>query len=335
MPGNNGSRRLAVGGYRRFRSVRSAAVRHARWNVWFRHLTAGFRPPPPGFSLLETVIAVGIFVIVVTTVVNLYLFYSQAQRISGQRQRLVSEAGLLLDQMAQEIRTLELVYAGDVNYNNTGPPEVVYQVDVAGPRGASEGGPYQSDMVERERELVLQDNRGNVDPRDDTVIAYVFNRRDDASVADLCANEDGTLVYPGTVGLFRFVRDGTGPVRCQRLFNPQGLEVSEVGFFLTQPVNPYPDAVDPATDVRPGFGAGLDADCGPPGSSSRFNGYVCTCRVAGDCFSNQCEAATGGRCAYGPNRQPAVTIALTVRDQASPNNPLTLQTTVTQRRYGR
>ncbi len=322
MPGNN--RKIANG----------------KWqmaNFWLPSAPARRNRCRSGFTLLETVTAIGIFVLVITTVVNLYLTYSGAQRASGQRQRIVAEAGALLDQLSQEIRTLELAYWGTLNYNNAGAAEILYQVDVAGPVGATESSPYTTDIVDRERELVLYDAKGNTDPNDDTVIAYVFNRRNDATVVNLCADDAGALVYPaGTVGLFRLVRDGIGsPVRCQRLFGAPGLEVTDAGFFFTQPIQPYPDAVDPPTDARAGSGDGLDADCGPTGTTSRFNGYFCTCTLGSHCFSGGCDVTTGGRCTYGPNRQPAVTVSLTVRDLARPNQPVTLQTTVSQRRYKR
>jgi type II secretory pathway pseudopilin PulG len=295
-----------------------------------------FRIPNSGFTLLETVTAIGIFVLVITTVVNLYLVYSSAQRASGQRQRIVSEAGALLDQIAQEIRTLELAYWGTFNYDNTGAAEYLYQVDVAGSPGTSETNPYTADIVDRERELVLYDAKGNTNPNDDMVIAYAFNQQNTGAAVDLCAGEAGQLLYPaGTIGLFRLVRDGNGAVACQRLFGGPGLDVTDAGFFFTQPVQPYPDAVDPPTDPRPGSGDGLDADCGPAGTASKFNGYYCTCAIGSHCFSGGCDLTTGGRCTFGPNRQPAVTVSLTVRDLARPNQPVTLQTTVTQRRWQR
>lgn len=302
----------------------------------FRLLMSDRRHPNLGYSLLEMVTALGMFVLVITTVVNVYLVYTSAQRTTAQRQRIVSEAGALLDQLAQEIRTQELAYWGTLNYNNAGTAEFLYQVDVTGAQGQTESSPYTSDIVAQERELVLADSKGNEDPNDDTVTAYVFNRRNDNTVVNLCANDSGGLVYPaGTVGLFRFVRDGVSPVRCQRLFGGSGLEVTDAGFFFTQPLQPYPDVIDPATDVRAGSGPGVDGDCGPAGTTSRFNGYFCTCTAGTHCFSGSCDTATGGRCSYGPNRQPAVTVSLTVRDLARPAQTVTLQTTVTQRLYKR
>ncbi|MDO8560390.1 MAG: hypothetical protein Q7S23_05190 [bacterium] len=287
--------------------------------------------PPQGFTLLETVAALGMFVIVVVTVVNAYLTYSRAQRLGSQRQKIITEANLLLDQMAREIRTLELAYWGTLDYSNDAAPETLYWVDV---NAAEAGNPYANTNIYRqEHELVLFNNGGDETNTNDTLVAYVFNRRDPITTVDLCANDAGTMLFPGTLGLYRFTRAGAAATVCERLFNIPGLNVVDAGFFLTQPFQPYPDDVDPATDIQ----AALDADCGP-GAGANFNGSVCTCTAANRttaCFSSTCTTTTGGQCAFGPNAQPAVTVFFTVQDANNPGTRLTFQSTVVQRLYKR
>lgn len=318
MRGNNGSQKSAV------RSQKLVISRLPR-GIAFRPPTSDRRPLPRGFTLLETVAALGLFLIVVMTVVNVYLTYSRAQRIGSQRQKIITAANLLLDQTAREIRLHELAYWGTFNYDNLGSPETLYRLDVA---AVEAGNPYaNTNIYRRERELVMYDNQGDETASNDTVIAYVYNRTDANAPVDLCAAESGTT------GLFRFTRVGTGATDCERLFNIPGLAVVDAGFFFSQPFQPYPDAIDPATDIQ-----AWDADCGP-GADAEFNDSLCNCRppkvAAAACFSGTCATTTGGQCTFGPNMQPAVTVFFTVQDVNNPATRLSFQTTVTQRLYKR
>ena len=286
---------------------------------------------PQGFTLLETVAALGMFVIVVLTVVNVYLTYARAQRLGSQRQKIITEANLLMDQMAREIRILELSYWGTFNYSNDATPETLYRVDV---NAAEAGNPYANTNIYRqEHELVLSNNGGDETNNNDTVVAYVFNRRDPSTVLDLCADDDGDPLFPGTLGLYRFTRAGAAATVCERLFNIPGLNVVDAGFFYTQPLQPYPDDVDPSTDIQ----TTRDADCGP-GTGANYNGSICTCTAANRttaCFSSTCSTTTGGQCGFGPNVQPAATFFLTVQDANNPGTRLTFQSTIVQRLYKR
>jgi len=279
-----------------------------------------------------------VFVIVMTTVANLYLIYSRAQRVTSQRQKIVSAASFLLDQIAREIRTNEIAYWGILDYSGNGAiqyaTERLYQLDVPlldaefdpGKCENVGGCTYFTDIYGRERELVLYNNNNTDSATDDSIIAYAFNRRDDGStVTNLC---------PGNVdvGLYRFFKPkDVMSVSCERLFNMAGIAVVDAGFFYTQTTNPYPDQYDPATDIDPA----RSADCGLYNSSDTFNGQFCTCSDNSECWSNSCDISTGGRCTYGTNLQPAVTFFFTVQDMNNTQIRMTFQTSAVQRLYKR
>lgn len=285
---------------------------------------------------METVVVIGVFIIVVTTVVNLYLTYSRTHRLSGQRQKITSAAAVLLDQISREVRTYEIAYYGILNFTNsfTGI-RGLYQVDAVD--GATtcgttcEGNPYKTDIYQQERELVLYDNGGDESTfANDKVIAYVYLPSNYAGT-DLCVDDTGPIP-----GFYRFYKEGNNDIYCQRLFDFPNVNVTNAGFVFTQNINPYPDAVD-----APTWTAGWDSDCGPTGGV--FNGSFCECTVAiqaGYCFSQVCDVATAGvggagHCTFGNNRHPAVTMYFTVQDANIPGSSLTFQTTVSQRLYKR
>lgn len=278
---------------------------------------------------METVTVIGVFIIVVTTVVNLYLIFSRSHRIAGQRQKIIAVANALLDQISYEVRTHELAYWGVFDYNSSlagNQPAAVYTVD----KVSAEGLNPNTNIFRDENELVLYDNGGDESVlTNDTIISYVFVP--DTYGGDLCADDTGTIG-----GFFRFIKSGTGTVTCQRLFDIPGLKVLEAGFFYTQTINPYPDAVDAPTFVQ-----AWDSDCGPVGGT--FNGAFCTCtsaNQANNCYSRSCDTTTSadsnfGHCRFGDNRHPAVTIYFKVQDSNNPGTTLTFQTTASQRLYKR
>lgn len=294
---------------------------------------------------MESVTALGVFAIVVVTAVNVFLVYSKTQRASARRQTMITAASALLDQIAYEVRTYEIAYWGTLNYDNAGPAETLYEVDIADGAATCEGTMndtacsqdplstvgvlYKTDIFEDERELVLYDNGGDETTPNGTVIAYVFW----PSGTDKCQDDSDP-----TPGFFRFYRGKNDTtLRCQRLFDVPGLTVTNASFVLTQPINPYPDSIDPATEIV----STRDADCGPGGGAS-FNGSFCGCTEANKtatCFSQKCDVATAGagngHCTFGPNRQPAVTVYFTVADANAPGSALTFQTTASQRLYKR
>lgn len=280
---------------------------------------------------METVVVIGVFIIVVTTVVNLYLTYSRTHRLSGQRQKITSAAAVLLDQIAREVRTYEIAYWGKLDYNRDSTLENLYQVDLVGAVGSCEGGcTYKTDIYRDERELVLYDNGGDESTTNDKIIAYVY--LPSGYPTDLCTDDGSTV----TQGFYRFYKEGANDIYCQRLFDVPNVTVTGAGFMFTQPFNPYPDSVD-----APTFLQGWDSDCGPTGGV--FNGSFCECTVttqAGYCFSQVCDDATAGaggagHCTFGNNRHPAVTVFFTVQDANIPGTGLTFQTTASQRLYKR
>ncbi|MDD5109689.1 MAG: type II secretion system protein [Patescibacteria group bacterium] len=300
-------------------------------------LGRGHRGHRRGFTLLETVVVVGLFAIVVITVVNIWLSSTRQERVSVQRQKITAEANILLDQISREIRTYELAFYGTLDYDGIAPAETLYTLD-----GSDAGKPATivSNIYQVENELVLYDNLGDNDPTNDTVIAYAFW----PSGTHKCADDSGD-----TPGFFRFyqsydtVNDQT-VITCERLFdfpsgtpNESSVQVIGAGFFFSSSTNPYPDIFDPTTDFRSGTGPNLDADCGSGTGAEFSNGTFCKCTAANQataCFTKQCNTTTGGRCEL-QNFQPMVTFYFTVQDANNPGTRMTFQTTATQRVYKR
>lgn len=149
----------------------------------------------PGFTLIETIVTVGVFIIVVVTVVDIFMIHSRAQNIALRKQKILNETNFLLDKIAQDVRLGELITAGSFNY---GAGAINYY-GLDGDAGISG----------REVELVLNDPDGNL-------IIYVF----DSTGSLACPKYPAPGLYKYTNGI------------CNQLLDLPAMAVTDAGFHL-------------------------------------------------------------------------------------------------------
>lgn len=277
----------------------------------------GNRLPRNGFTLAETLVTLGIFMMVVVAISNIYLLYNRAQRQTLTREKMVAEASILLDELARQVRTREIIYYGQFDYDgpgtNASANTQLYFKD-------GDGGPDlpTTFISGSEIELAL------LDPVGETLV-YLFNppsANPAVGTFNYCTNPGLPGVDPP--GLYLYSKSATGVLNCNRLFSIPNVTMDDLKFYITPSYNPYPDS---------------DADCGNGEDlMSSYNGSYCECRGACDCsFPVACPptiSCSDHRCHF-PDQQPRVTIALKIRDGRFPATPITLQTTVSSRIYKR
>ncbi len=149
-----------------------------------------------GFTLMETIVAVTVFLVVVTTVADMYLLYSRSQRVAGSRQKILNETSFILERLGQEARLGQIQASGSFDYNGTQTQVPIYSLD--GDLGISG----------QEIELALfYDNK---------LIIYVF----DATGNLACKNFTGK-------GFYRIDING-----CESLLDFSNMELIDAGFYI-------------------------------------------------------------------------------------------------------
>lgn len=266
-----------------------------------------------GFTLVETLVTLGIFVMVVVALSDIYLLFTRAQQQTLTSEKFVAEASVLLDEIARQVRTREVIFFGAFDYDADGPLAAnnpLYSSD-------ADGGPNPASFISGsptagEYELALEDAAGET-------LVYFFN----PPSADPLVGKFNYCSSPGLPdadlpGLYLYSRSAAGVLNCNRLFSIPNVEMQDVKFYIAPSYNPYPDSDD---DCKLGTGA-----------VTTYNGYYCQAAVPADCPSS--VTYSDGRCQF-PNQQPRVTIVLKIRDTRNPTDSITLQTTVSSRVYKR
>ncbi len=260
---------------------------------------------------METLVTLGIFVMVVVALSDIYMLFTRAQQQTLTGGKFVADASALLDEIARQVRTREIVFFGTFDYDGPGTePTANTQLYVKD----GDGGPSlpASFIVGSEIELALQDSAGGQ-------LVYLFNPAGATppnGQFNFCTNPG--LPNPNPNGLYAYSGTGGAATNCSLLFDLPNVEVEGVKFYVAPAYNPYPDSEE---DCK--LGTSLD---------TTFNGYYCQAAGSGDCPSTTPFA--DGRCRV-PNQQPRVTIVLKIRDTRNPTESITLQTTVSSRVYKR
>lgn len=70
-----------------------------------------------GFSLIEMLIVLGLFVVLGLLITNVFLLSLKAQQHASSRQQAVSSLRFVMETIAQEIRTSEIDYSSPINNN--------------------------------------------------------------------------------------------------------------------------------------------------------------------------------------------------------------------------
>lgn len=232
------------------------------------------------FTLIESLVAVSLFVLVVTAALGLFITYSKAQKETGIRQKVINQLSVEMEKIAKDIRLNKLVFNGlGVAYYKTG--------DLYGSGGVISGKEIDLGFTSNLRYFFIPANTSQ-----DSISCY------------------GKINNSNSGVLYKFAGSSTA---CEPLFMISGINLIDVGFYISPSYNPYP---------------ATDADCQPPVAST-FNGYYCTCASSNnDCKSNLCNE---GFCYVS---QPSVTISITAQiGEATENNTVTMQTTVSSRVY--
>lgn len=177
-----------------------------------------------GFTLIESLVAAGIFVIAVTAALGLFIVYTRAQRESGFRQETLNQISAEIEKIAREIRTRKIFFKTDqpVEYNpKPGSSKVLYALD------------DDAGISGRELELGLEDENGKLE------FVYFFY---DEINAEKCEVDIGP-------GLYKFVISNikTGEGVCEPIFRLENAKVTDVGFFISPNYEAYPQS---------------DSDCG-------------------------------------------------------------------------
>lgn len=94
------------------------------------------RQPPRGFTLMEIMIAVSLFVILIIVLINIYLLALKAQRQTAARQQALSNVRNVMETLARQVRTSEIdyayAYAGDIDPGISGSEKELALVDPDG-----------------------------------------------------------------------------------------------------------------------------------------------------------------------------------------------------------
>lgn len=262
-----------------------------------------------GFTLVETLVTLGIFAMVIVALSDIYVLFTRAQQQTLTSEKFVADASVLLDEIARQVRTREIIFFGAFDYDAGGSvtpaDNPLYSRD-------GDGGPLPTSFISGsltagEYELALEDAPGNQ-------LVYLFN----STGADLCVNPG--LPADNPPGLYLFSGSGGEAANCSRLFDLPNVELEDARFYISPAYNPYPDN---DTDCRLGMTV-----------ATTFNGYYCQAAILADCPSS--ATFSDGRCSYpDQNRQPRVTIVFKIRDTRNPTSPIILQTTVSSRVYKR
>ncbi|KKQ55082.1 MAG: hypothetical protein US74_C0042G0003 [Parcubacteria group bacterium GW2011_GWA2_38_13] len=230
------------------------------------------------FTLIESLVAVSLFVLVVTAALGLFLTYSKAQKETGVRQKVINQLSVEMEKIAKDIRLNKIAFSGTAGYWSGN----LYELD-----GTSES-PF---MTGKEEDLgFINGQRYFFVPADDTTPISCYGEIDNL--------ESGVLYKYSSSSV------------CEPLFMISGINLIDVGFYISPNYNPYPAA---------------DAECKITDAGT-FNGYYCQGSSSNDCYGVYNE----GFCYVS---QPSVTISITAQTGTDTSNIVTLQTTVSSRVY--
>lgn len=160
-----------------------------------------------GFTLIESLVAVSLFVIAVTAVTSLFTIYSKTQRESGLRQNALNQLSVDLERFAQDIRLKKIIFSDTIAYR--GSNTALYSSD------------GDATISGKEIEIGLQDAVNA------NVKEYYF-----------FANPSGAFACTGYFSqniLYRY-SDGI----CNPLFAIDNVTLVDAGFYISPSYNPYP-----------------------------------------------------------------------------------------------
>lgn len=170
-----------------------------------------------GYTLIESLVAVTLFTLAVTSVSSIYVVYSRAQRQTGLRQATVQQLNFDIEKIAQDIRMKRIIFSdADSGYRKSD----LYTLDTL--NSASEN----PKIWLSEFELGLMDENGlNKE-------VYFF----------IPSAMDMSITCPGYIGKGVFYKFTNG--RCEPLFTLQEVTIKNVSFYITPSGTPFPKKKD-------------------------------------------------------------------------------------------
>ena len=69
-----------------------------------------------GFTLIESLVAIALFVLVITAALGLFLTYSKAQKETGIRLKVINQLSAEMEKVAKDVRLNKLSFSGSANY---------------------------------------------------------------------------------------------------------------------------------------------------------------------------------------------------------------------------
>ncbi len=229
-----------------------------------------------GFTLIEGLVAASLFVIAITASTGLFVTYTNTQRESGIRQKALTQLSFDLERMAQDIRLKKIVFSKtSTPYRN--PSFALYSTDAV----------EVPEISGKEIELATGAEE------------YYF----------FASANPGACSGYFSKGLYKYSDSS-----CEQIFAIDGVEIDDVGFYISPSYNPYPSK---------------DTDCLVTAAGT-YNGYYCQCSSDNDCNGTQTGRCKQGLCLVS---QPIVTISITAKIGGNATNLLTVQTSISSRQY--
>lgn len=171
-----------------------------------------------GYTLIESLVAVTLFTLAVTSVSSIYVVYSRAQRQTGLRQATVQQLNFHIEKIAQDIRMKRIIFSDKDSGYRTGD---LYTLD---------------SVLESSRIYLSELELGLMDENGLNKEVYFFVPGDMAV----------SITCPGYIGKGIFYKFTNG--RCERLFTLQEVTITNALFYITPFRTPFPKKITEETD---------------------------------------------------------------------------------------
>ena len=158
------------------------------------------------FTLIESLVAVSLFVLVISSALGLFLTYSKAQKETGLRQKIINQLSYELEKIARDIRVTKIEFSPTAS---------------AGYKTGSLYNDGDSGISGKEIDLGLT-----------TGTRYFFWAEDAPNSSLSCF---GKLNNEDTGYLYRY----TSTNMCEPVFMISEIKLIDVGFYISPSYNPY------------------------------------------------------------------------------------------------
>lgn len=158
-----------------------------------------------GFTLIESLVAVSLFVLVMTAALGLFVVYSKAQKETGLRQKVINQLSVEIEKIAKDIRLNKLLFSGSANYKS--------------------GSLYGGSINGKETDLGFSSG----------IRYFYFPQYGDITSLN-CA---GKLPSANYGYLYKYNNSSD---ECEPIFLISEIKLIDVGFYISPSYNPYPQA---------------------------------------------------------------------------------------------